>query len=189
METVMFTGNYPRYNMQSNLALYCPLKFNLHAIDGIIVRLERSKGRAKGKCYMFPLQITVARSHSNSESAFFNQWTSWTKGINLNKFDIEVEFLWITDKGDSIDNVSGETKLLRSGDKVTNPEYTTRNVPLHIFGQEIWDRYQLALKNSKTRSVPTNMAVDEDGIRRFLGIEDRREPRDEGRSEGGWRGG
>ncbi|KAF8537366.1 hypothetical protein BDD12DRAFT_847117 [Trichophaea hybrida] len=162
METVMFAGNYPRYNMQRKLALYCPLKFNLQAIDGIIVRLERPKGRAKGKCFMFPLQITVARSHSDSESAFFNQWTNWTKEMNLNKFDVGVEFLWITDKGASADNVSIGTKQLRSGDKVTNPKYTTCNVPLQIIGQEIWDRYQLALNYSKNRSVPTNMEVDEE---------------------------
>ena len=159
----MFPGDYPSYSMGRELTLYCPLKFNLRGIDGIILRSEplanltKQKNRGAGrkrKCFMFPIQITVAQSHSNSESMFFNHWAEWTADIDLDQFDIEVEFLWISNRPATVKEVLAESKRLKSGDKLTKPKYVARNVPLKIVSQDIWNRYQSALKKSKKRTVP-----------------------------------
>jgi hypothetical protein len=42
---------------------------------------------------MFPLQITLALSHSDSRGNFFKQYDKWTE---LSTFDVGVQFVWIT---------------------------------------------------------------------------------------------
>lgn len=85
---------------------------------------------------------------------FFNHWAEWIAGIDLGQFDVEVEFLWISNRPATVKEVLAESKRLKSGDKLTKPKYVARNVPLDIVSQGIWNRYQWALKKSKKRTVP-----------------------------------
>ena len=159
--TVMFLGDYSIYNLRSDLTLYCPLSFNLRGIDGIILRLEPPVNPTKHKMqveepkqkyFIFPIQITIAQSHSDSESAFFNHWAEWTAGIDLGQFEIEVEFLWISNRLAAVKEIRVGSKRLKSGDKLTNPKYVSRNVPLNIISQDIWNSYQRALKSQRSRA-------------------------------------
>ena len=124
----MFKG-VPTFDISEEPVLYYPVHFNNRAIDGIIIRFglsEKENGK-KGTCFMFPLQITVAKSHKNSEKEFFKNWHAWTK--DLMHFDIEVEFLWITDK----ESGEGTHKRLRRnrampGDGVSAQQGNARGI-------------------------------------------------------------
>src|SRR5271170_1938545 len=139
METVMFSGRFPLFSnrTEGDPVLYCPLDFNFRAIDGIIVRFA---GR---KCFMFPIQITVAKRHSNSEEGFFSEWETWTK--DLNGLEIEPVFVWITKKDSEVDTVDAKYLSTRSGDKLIHPSYCRQKVPLERVNLKIWERYQRAL--------------------------------------------
>ena len=49
---------------------------------------------------MFPIQVTIAKSHKVSEKGFFNKWNRWNKG--LESYHIDVAFLWITTASPSV---------------------------------------------------------------------------------------
>ncbi len=158
MNTVMFS-DYPPYGKQENkndTILYCPLAFNFGAIDGIIVRYDISTTKnGKHKCFLYALQITVAEFHSNSEIKFFNKWSDWTRG--LAGFDIEVTFVWITQKPSSV-NIK---QRIGSG-----PYYTRRNISLKSVNKDIWERYQNALsqkgnrQGSSTQDLATSSSTE-----------------------------
>ena len=144
MTIVMFAEKYPIFDKDiSEAVLYCPLKFNYGGIDGIIVRFDHSEG----KCFMFPLQVTVAKSHSDSEEVFFSEWSGWTK--YLDGFEIVPEFLWITPEGPSTKNVDENSRSTRSGNRSIWPSYTSQNVPLSKVNQDIWECYERALEKKK----------------------------------------
>jgi SAP domain len=138
MHTVMFSGSFPRFNMtERNPVLYCPINFNYRGIDGIIVRFVEKK------CFMFPLQITIAKSHSDSEEVFFREWSMWTDRLN----DIEVvpEFVWITKEDSENDTVNAQYRTTKSGTRLVRPSYSRQKVPLKTVSLDIWEHYQRAL--------------------------------------------
>jgi hypothetical protein len=122
---------FPIFDTSKELALYVPCNFDYHAIDGIILRLYKETKKA----ILFPLQITIAKSHKNSEELFFNKWEEWKTG--LKGFDIEIRFLWISNKNPSHTNVDGRSRLLRHGDMVINPPYTSRWIHLENINMDI----------------------------------------------------
>jgi hypothetical protein len=137
MDTVVFSGSIPKFNTtKSDPVLYCPI--NYRGVDGIIARF------AEGKCYMFPLQITVAKSHSNSEEIFFREWSKWIN--ELDNIEVVPMFLWITKEGSSeINTVPPVCCLTKSGRKLVRPSYCTQKIPLKRVNLGIWERYQRAL--------------------------------------------
>src|SRR3954447_17905623 len=135
MDTVMFSGGVPKFNTtEGGPVLYCPINFNFHGIDGMIVRFT------KGKCFMFPLQITVAKSHSDSEEVFFSEWDMWTN--KLDGFEVVPVFVWIIKEDSEIDTVSAEYRSTRSGMKLVRPSYRRQKIPLERVNLNISERYQ-----------------------------------------------
>jgi hypothetical protein len=136
-------------NSKDPVTLYVPCSFNYRAIDGIILRLE--EGGEKDKALLFPLQITIAKSHTNSEESFFNyQWDEWKR--ILQDFDIEVTFLWITTKESSETEVPERFHSLRNGEKKeVNPAYTRRNIKLEDVDMDLWKRYEAALRKGESK--------------------------------------
>jgi hypothetical protein len=86
MLTITFQG-FPTFQMERSLALYVPLNFNYRDIDGLILQLNFTTKQA----YMFPIQVTIAKSHKDSKRSVFSNWGSWTRG--LNDFEITATFL------------------------------------------------------------------------------------------------
>jgi hypothetical protein len=84
-----FGGTMTRLSKEEGSTLYVPLRFNMKAIDALFVRVDTKKKNA----YVIPIQITVAKWHSDSEAAFFSDWEKWIVG--LKGFKIIVSFLWI----------------------------------------------------------------------------------------------
>jgi hypothetical protein len=64
-----FEGDVPNFKDTEDPILYIPLSFSFPAIDGVIIRL----GSSEGKAYMFPIQVTIAKYHKDSEQCFWNQ--------------------------------------------------------------------------------------------------------------------
>jgi hypothetical protein len=156
----MFEKDYPRFNTNAtNPTLYCPLDFNDRGIDGIIVRFDNSDG--KKTCFMFPLQITVAKAHSDSEQVFFSQWKLWTKG--LKGYKVVPRFLWITTQHSSFEEVAGNSRAARSRDKVLWPSYVREFVHLEKVNKNIWQRYQkaLTLEGRKEFNIQVEPATEE----------------------------
>jgi len=138
MHTEMFRG-YPTFVITEEPILYCPIRFNFRAIDGIIVRFDLSHqpNRRKGKCFLFPLQITIAKSHADTEREFFKYWNQWIK--DLEDYDLEVVFLWISLKE------PWERKVKRY------PEYISKNIHIRDVNRDTWERYERALKSKNGR--------------------------------------
>ena len=93
MPMITYLG-FPTFDTNKKLALYVPSSYNFH---GVILRMDREQKRA----YLFPLQVTVAKRHGDSEQSFFNDWHRWVQGFE--SFEVEVTFLWITANDPSVE--------------------------------------------------------------------------------------
>jgi hypothetical protein len=69
--------------------------------------------REKMRAYLFPLQVTIAKRHRDSEQSFFNNWHRWVRGFE--GFEVEVTFLWITAKDPSVEDKDEAYRSHRSG--------------------------------------------------------------------------
>ncbi|PWW76378.1 hypothetical protein C7212DRAFT_343574 [Tuber magnatum] len=152
MDMQIFRG-YPTFTITEQPILYCPMQFNFHAIDGIVVRFDISNqaNGKRGKCFMFPLQITIAKSHADSEYEFFKDWSKWIK--DLDDYDLEVVFLWISAKE------PWERKVKRY------PEYISKNIHIGDVNRDTWERYNRALKSKNGRGQ-TGMVVPQKRVLR-----------------------
>ena len=121
-------------NVTEKPVLYRPIEFNYKAIDGMIVKAGKKNANGKKpKLCLFPIQITVAKSHSDSHTKFFVEYNKWSR--YLKDFDVEIQFLWINLKG-------GNTRQHRK--TIQWPAHQERYVPLKKVSQEIWMTYQMA---------------------------------------------
>jgi hypothetical protein len=77
-----------------------PTKPNCLAVDCVYVNLDIEKCIAT----IIPVQITIAKNHSDSEAKFFQTWDKWTLGLE-SAFTIRVVFLWIKEAGQTIEQV------------------------------------------------------------------------------------
>jgi hypothetical protein len=148
MDAITFAG-VPNFNTSKAEALYVPRAFNYPGIDGIILRLDLDGESKRRKASVFPLQVTVAKHHKDSEAIFFGLWKEWQKSLDV--FDIDITFLWITTKENSTTNVDKRSRSLRSRDVVTNTEYKSVNVHLSKVNRDIWERYE-KVQNRKGKS-------------------------------------
>jgi hypothetical protein len=119
--------------------LYWPRSFNFCGIDRIVVRFGEVSGEKT--CFMYPIQITLAKSHSDSEASFFKNWGSWIKGLECN---VHVKFVWITTEGGVARKVDEKVRESRSGTRTISPAYDRVVVPLSSVSTEIWNRYEKA---------------------------------------------
>jgi hypothetical protein len=139
---ITFEG-FPDFKDTEDPILYVPSSYFYPAIDGVILQLDHSKREA----YMFPIQVTIAKSHKDSEKGFFNKWNRWSKG--LESYHINVTFLWITTASPSVTAIEEDHRSLRSGKVLKNCSYSSRNIPLEAVNKTIWNRYKTALEEKE----------------------------------------
>lgn len=95
--------------------LFVPTRFNYEAIDGIIAHLN--KGRKS--LALYPIQITIAKDHSDSEEKFFLKW--WLKYVDAihsrfgTDYSITVTFIWIHKDQEHITNVEKDVPVEACG--------------------------------------------------------------------------
>ena len=139
----IFIDDYPIFNKdRRGWTLYCPLRFNYPAIDAILVQFSDDSG--KKKCSMYPIQVTVAKSHADSEQGFINQWENWSRG--LDEYDIELKFCWVT-SGPELESgsASPSSHSLRSKE-IDKPCYKFTRIPLDVVSKVIGKKYDQAIK-------------------------------------------
>jgi hypothetical protein len=73
-------NDYRKYDLKNAYALYVPEAFNFPAIDALIVHIDKTD-ETKMKAHLFPMQVTIAKTHSNSEDHFFRHWSRWIQGL------------------------------------------------------------------------------------------------------------
>ena len=146
MDKITF-NDFPVYNTSKPRVLYVPTTYNYPGIDGIIVWLDHQKMEAK----LYPFQVTIAKSHADSEKMFFNNWEKWTN--RLRGFKVTVHFLWITDKEPLVEDVEEATVKLRSRIMLKNPTYTLQYLPLETVNKDIWYLYEKAQSNWEMRDL------------------------------------
>ncbi len=86
------------FNSTDATRLYLPTKFNFSDIDAAIVRLDRKTRQG----FVYPIQVTIARSHKDSEAHFYSaQWDLWNRIFTRNDFEVSSTFVWIDRQGPS----------------------------------------------------------------------------------------
>jgi hypothetical protein len=94
LETIVFQDDLPSVlpiqGKQKGCRFYIPIAFNFKAIDGLILSWDRNKMEA----ILIPIQITIAKTHSDSVTKFFSDWSRhWSKQLPI--FTVKVIFVWI----------------------------------------------------------------------------------------------
>ena|SRR5258708_3351906 len=85
-------------NSTDSTRLYLPTKFNFSDIDAALVRLDRKMGEG----FVYPIQVTIAGSHKDSEAHFYSaQWDLWKTTFTRNGFEVSSTFVWIDRQGSS----------------------------------------------------------------------------------------
>jgi hypothetical protein len=128
---------YPR---KGDLVLHLPGAFNFRTVDGIIVR-KVDDGEPKSRLLVFPLQITVAKTHKDSHAAFFKDWKRWSQ--DLGEFDVVIEFVWIVEKERDPEDYPRSTKW---------PAHKERFISLSQVNTLIGDLYDKAKTRQRIRN-------------------------------------
>ena len=89
--------------------LYLPTIFNFPNIDALIVRVN-NKGKGKG-AYFYPIQITIAKVHKDSEAAFYReQWEAWKDPFVQKGYKVFSTFVWVNREEPSKKDVPEKTR-------------------------------------------------------------------------------
>ena len=129
MKTTTF-NQFPSYDNTVDHSLYIPSAFNFRAIDGLILQLDKTNRDA---C-LIPIQITIAKNHSKSDTAFFDNWDKWKRG--LEEYNVSVKFLWITEEKRATKEEEKDEKKLR-GRTIIRPAHTIEHVTIADLNQDI----------------------------------------------------
>ncbi|KIX05608.1 uncharacterized protein Z518_03580 [Rhinocladiella mackenziei CBS 650.93] len=124
-----------QFDIRDQPILFRPQQTNYKTIDGMIVFIKNPKRTAKGEkptLLLFPLQITVAKNHSNSYLGFLHEYRQWAEQ-QLLTFNIKLEFLWITP------NRSG---VIQHPPNSPWPRHQERYIPFSEVSTDIWIRYE-----------------------------------------------
>jgi hypothetical protein len=129
---------------------------------------------------MFPLQITVAKSHTDSKGVFFSQWSKWTN--KLEDFEVVPVFIWVTKEDSEVETVDAEYRLTRLGRKLVHPSFRRQKIPLEMVNLDISERYQRVLGRLQESWVE-NESLDVSEARITGGEEQRMSKEPEGPEE------
>ena len=150
-----FSQKVPVYSLEQGVTIYIPVKYNFRAIDALILNLDTVEKRKKAT--IFAVQITIAKSHSDSESKFFENWPQWCSG--LDDYEVEFHFLLITDDMyHSSKWWKEKTRPSRGAEAETivSPGYTSHRIPLSHVNKDVADRLRSARERKNISFLPTN---------------------------------
>lgn len=129
----------PEYDCSANWVLYLPLAYNHPAVDALLVHLDQKTMQA----HLYPIQVTVAGRHKDSETVFFSNWDKWCSDLHGAEYTVSATFLWIdaTDQF-TTEEIEARTRSSRSGQHPLNPSYEVKHIPLSVIANNAWGRYQ-----------------------------------------------
>lgn len=120
--------------------LYLPKAFNYPAIDAAILQLDRTQRKAR----LFPIQVTLAKNHKDSELLFYQtKWGAWAQG--LDGFEVESTFVWIDNHRPRQSTVQMEEMALPARN-VKNQLYSS----IHIGVADV-DQHLFNVLNTETK--------------------------------------
>lgn len=132
--------DFPSYNLTHEKALYVPEAYKFPAIDAVLLYLNHREKTAQ----LFPIQVTIQKTHRSSEEQFFNNWSFWSGSLGeYGEYKITVTFIWVT-SDQELKRRSQREKLrkLRDGsEKVVHPNYDSIFIPLNEVSSRVWKRY------------------------------------------------
>jgi len=124
MDYASFMGR-PVWKMDQRCCLYIPSDYNFPAIDGVILLLDHSHKSAT----LFPLQITLSRSHKNSEDSFYRKyWSKWIQPLEEAEFTAKSTFVWIDYQGPSMEWKPKLFRELRDNTVLLSPEHYSGHI-------------------------------------------------------------
>ncbi|PGH23093.1 hypothetical protein AJ80_02867 [Polytolypa hystricis UAMH7299] len=124
------------------LVLYIPDSYNHLAIDALVVHLaETDEGKT---AHLYPIQVTIAERHKDSETEFFLRWGKWCPQLG-DEYNISVTFLWI-DMTEQYTTTAIEENVqsARRGLQYLNSHFDVIHIPLAQVNAEAWNRYKRA---------------------------------------------
>jgi hypothetical protein len=142
MHGIIFEGHQPKFVLARSKALYVPKQFNHPVIDALILRLDKSKMTAE----LTPLQITTAKSHSDSEQLFLKDWSEWIRA--LRDYEITLTFLRIAADG-KYSRTAVEAQYCGKHGVTEQLVYSSVEIPIKEVYALVWSAYQDA-KNRDT---------------------------------------
>ena len=114
--------------------LYLPKAFNYPAIDAAILLLDRTRK----KVWLFPIQVTLAQKHKDSETLFYQtKWGAWTRGFD--GFELESTFVWIDNHRPRQSDVPTEERALRARNVMLNPPHSSIHIGVADVDQRLFN--------------------------------------------------
>ncbi|KAG9033181.1 hypothetical protein FS842_003981 [Serendipita sp. 407] len=112
--------------------LYLPATFNFANVDAAILRLDRWNRKA----YLYPIQVTLARTHKDSETKFYEeQWKNWTEG--LSDYEVYSTFVWIDQQQPSNGAIEMVARPTRNGIKEVIPQHNFSHVSIKSVDEKL----------------------------------------------------
>ena len=97
-------------NGRKTRQLYVPSTFNFPNIDAVIVRVDNEAMAA----YFYPIQVTIAKVHKNSEADFYReQWAVWKDPFVQKGYKVSSMFVWVNREQPSKEDVPEQTRDVR----------------------------------------------------------------------------
>jgi len=113
---------------KSTCCLYVPLEFNFADIDAAVIWVDRDKLKA----HVYPIQVTIAKAHTDSETSFYqSQWRHWKAKFPAD-YDVSSTFIWIDKKEPSTEDKPALTRDTRSGTVVVVDAHETRHASIEV---------------------------------------------------------
>jgi hypothetical protein len=137
-KTITFPGKKPEMDPDEGFALYVPISFNFRAVDAVMV----FRDKARTEAVVVGVQITISKTHSDSETKFFADWQWWESVLGCSK--VSFRFLWILEdaKGKlGTEDVDAGKRPLRGTTKVFHPPFTRTRVTVKDISKDIGERF------------------------------------------------
>lgn len=129
--------------------LFIPADFNLLGIDAVHVAADSEAKTA----HVVPIQITIGRSHRDTEAYFCSQWAEWTE--RFVGYAVTSTSVWIVDDppgGAPFEPVivPEHKKHVRGEDISVHPEYTRVRIPISYLSMDIAQSLKAARRRHET---------------------------------------
>lgn len=86
-------------------------------IDALYLKVDVEKETA----LVVPIQITVAKTHKDSEAAFYSQWYNWQE--RFRGYELKTTFVWVVENTQSWAVMEEEFRTTRHQSRLIFPEH------------------------------------------------------------------
>ena len=146
-KTFMFDDARPTVNRESSLSLHIPVAFNYTAVDAILVAVDKQKDVAT----ITGVQITISKTHSDSEAKFFADWERWRDIVDC--ATVYYRFLWVMEdvgQNSPTESIKAGKRLLRGKPKVWFPDFQRRYASVKEVSMDIGRKLEDARKSARS---------------------------------------